>query len=384
MLPARVWGDNDPTSLAIFDPRQINLAEVSLGPTGLLQPDLDSIIFLGRIYPTSVLDTGPYHPIPSTDSLRRGLDQPAPDKLLSLLGQGELAFRPLYIYLHQELEEWRDAGWLTPQLSTALLAEYVQYRRLDLMWLRRRVYRRLDNEKPTGHMRFQGHQAMRKRRPDVSWHGHIDVPVHRLLWPYINRLQPLRPEDRLRKRDICPDEVYRDCVNPAHFEIAVPMSDRRLIAPGFQNTQRSRYSGYMVRWNDGPDYVWEDTHPSTGRVMRLVHCGLEHRHLMPEGVQRHYQQESDPDSPWYRPHIQRRSKCVQCWQQYQNERGRNPDGSLKRHPRGAQVHNAQAEDQAARDFMREAWLDAERNGRVEYEPDDGVRRDIFGVPIDPD
>ena len=174
---------------------------------------------------------------------------------------------------------------------------------------------------------------MRKKRPDVRWRGHYDVPVHRLLWPVFKPQIPLRPEERLRKRDLCPDEFFYDCVNPEHFEIAIPMTDRRPVTLGRQNNSLSGYTAYIHDWTVDSISPHDD----------LLHCPLGHR--FPRGVQNTLLLKQNPKSDMYQDSPHGRSQCNECHDMFLAQRGRRADGKAKRRPRGVMQPNNEAREQ---------------------------------------
>lgn len=75
---------------------------------------------------------------------------------------------------------------------------------------------------------------MHYNRPACYWDGVQGVSIHRLLWTHFRPRELLTDQDRPRKTIACPDDVLelRRCVNPFHFEYALPMK--------LQRTTRSR------------------------------------------------------------------------------------------------------------------------------------------------
>jgi hypothetical protein len=106
----------------VLDPHSIHIGQVSLGSTGLLQPDSETIIFLGHLYPYSVLQ-GVGAPLPDSPALFADLMQPNPGRLLSLLSVGETNMRALYMHMHWLLERERIAGKLSVPQITRLMGE---------------------------------------------------------------------------------------------------------------------------------------------------------------------------------------------------------------------------------------------------------------------
>ena len=314
-------------------------------------------LFLGHVYPwellTPLIDAVPRLEDISTAELCADLDRPNPERVVAMVSAGRVAFRALYMHMHWLLEEQRPDNPGDSAFWHATFTEWHRWRVEDNKWLRRRIYKRVDPPldpsrrapDPDVHWRWQDFFNGKKRRPDVSWHGSIDVPVHRLLWPVFRRANPLRPDQRLRKRDICDDDFYRDCVNPHHFEYAVPTTDRRALLPGQQFKQRGIFTTYMHKWNVNS----VEPRMYLGEMRDVVVC--PEGHTMPDGVQKSWTLWSTP-GPWYRSNPEATSKCARCYERYVVEQGTRPDGKINVRSRGQRAVNNIAREQQLNDAER--------------------------------
>jgi len=223
-FPARA-----PSQPIPFNPRTPVLAALEDSHGGLLRT-ADGALFLGHVYPfsllNSLLDSAPPLSQVSTTELCQGLDQPDPVRLVTLVTAGRVGFRAMYLYLQWVVERQRPTGIFPVEFVSATMTEFMRWAMSDSKWLKRRIYPRVEPrlDKPgidtEAHWRFKDFQATRKRRPDVAWHGHIDVPVHRLLWPRFRQSEPLRPEER----SVGAAEVFYD--PPVSFGAHLPVPPR--------------------------------------------------------------------------------------------------------------------------------------------------------------
>jgi hypothetical protein len=316
-----------------------------------LDADFDrGFIFLGHIYPAQVLDQYT-HGSQVDDSqveelCERSGSAPDLERFLILMLLKPPALRAAYMYcmyMHRQLAAFGD---LPRAYAEALDTEHRLWSLAEGNWVKRRIQPHIQRERvrDVDHWLWTQARAPRKR-PDIMWHGRWNVPVHRLLWPQFRPTELLLPNRRLIKRDICPDEQYKACVNPHHYEYAVAYTDRLALKPGQQNTQRLSTSQIQHIWTE--DNVWVDTW--NGVTREYVHC--PNRHLMPPGVQDSLLLQRDPQSNKYDPHPHGRSVCRACRERAALERGLKPDGSIKKRPRGLKQPNNLTNEQAFNDFQ---------------------------------
>lgn len=325
----------------------------------LLQLDKRGLLCLpGRGY----LCMGWYHPTPGGMYLGHADPDIVPEQLLELMltavsdidwvpdsaAWGVLtmltppAMRPIYMYLHEVLRRRAENGDFEPWYGLALQAERTIWGRAEQAWVKRHLTPHIRKERiqHIEHWLWQRPVAAGKRA-DVTWHGHWNVPVHRLLWPQFRSTELLYPDRRLVKAAVCPDPEFKNCVNPHHYEYAVTYTDRLALKPGHQFTQRLSTAPFQHKWT--MENVWSH---SDGPL--LVHCPKQH--VMPPGVQDSLLLQMNPRSSKYQASPHGRSICAECRYDAGLQRGVNADGSIKRRPRGLKQPNQELIEQATRDF----------------------------------
>ena len=350
----------------LFDPRLARALSdhVRMDQRGLLVLPGHGPVFLGYLYALPLDNFSPPlepHLMPDAAGFCAdfGTD-PDIRRLSEFLMFSPPAMRPLYMYMHAEYRRQAEDGQLPPGYAAALQAERMLWSRAEHRWVKRYLtpYIKKDRTHVTEHWLWT-RASLSNKRVDVAWHGHWNVPVHRLLWPQFRPLEILYPDRRLVKNRICPDPEYKMCVNPHHYEYAVAYTDRSALPPGLQHTQRRSYQKFEYQWT--VDNI--ETRVFDGIERDLVYC--PEGHLMPPGVQDSLLLQRDPKSSKYNLSPHGRSVCARCKENAALQRGLDPDGSIKRQPRGMRQPSQIHEDQGFNDFehglLNSDWMRGLRN-----------------------
>lgn len=270
-----------------------------------------AVAFLGRLYPPHSMDgslSEPWsalNPIPVQYLEGMLLDPEShPDVLHYILGLSLPAARAIYLYCLHRRHRHGQEGLLSAAEYAGLFIETQFYGRKDAHFLRRRVY-----DKVTGypdkdvHWNWSGH-CRPGDRPGISFFGHTDVPVHRLLWAVDRASELLQPNQRLRRNDECPEGRFPRCVNPHHYEKSYP----RTISMGYTPGRRSPYPRYRYEW--GLNDMRQVT--EFGQTQEIIFCPQGHR--FGPGVQNSYWMQRNGPRPVESPRGQ--AICPQCREAY--------------------------------------------------------------------
>lgn len=347
-----------------FDRHSSNLA------TGLVQTfgTTPGIIFLGYLYPLNSIPRAPRQPDP--ESLCQGLgSEPDPARLAALLTFNPPSLRSMYQFCMGALDRMDKAGQLPHEMSEPLLIERKLWGMYDSLWLERYVTSNITKVRDGLHEHWLWHKRG-KERPQVTWRTTPSVPVHRLLWHDSRPLELLLPDERLRKDpEVCPDAMYRNCVNPAHFRHALKLTADRYPAARRTTWERNPETSYKYRW-DASD-IKEESHPlGLNYGVPVIRCPLGHR--FPETVQRNMRDKWYPMSPNYDPDQTGTSRCHECWETLRRERGLDANDHMRRRPRTLAQPNRLLQEQADRD---RAYRDYKRTG--EENGEDAFMRQVM-------